>query len=341
MKLSYETILKIAQGAARIEEHDGYVCFYRFTKAQEELYCSVKEDFYNKTFATAGVRLAFKTNSERLSLSALFKQASSRTYFSVDVAVNGKIIGSLDNCGGGEVFFENERENYPLGEFCGEFSLGEGEKEVVIYLPWSCTARVSELSLDDGAFVLPLSREKKLLVFGDSITQGYCAVHPSGRYAALLADALGAEERNKAIGGEIFRPELAELREEDAYEPDYITVAYGTNDWGVSSDREKTVAKFRGFYEALAKNYPNTKIFAIAPIWRGDAKKRKCVYGDFSLVAKDIKEVVSDIENITFIDAYDCVPESESFFADLYLHPNDAGFDHYAKNLTNKIKQFI
>ena len=237
------------------------------------------------------------------------------------------------------MFFENERENYPLGEFFGEFSLGDGEKEVMLYLPWSCCCGFSELSLDDGASFAPVKREKQILMIGDSITQGYCAAHPSNRYAALVADALGAEERNKAIGGEVFRPELAAIRDED-YEPDYITVAYGTNDWGCSKSREEFCEKCRGFYEALSKNYPNSKIFAIAPIWRADLKKEKA-FGDFMDVAKEIERIVEPLSNVIFIDAFDCVPEDESLFADRYLHPNDAGFEKYAESLVKKIKLYI
>ena len=338
MKLTYEQIKSAAWGVSRVEEKDGYIQLFRFTKDQEELYKTVKEDFYNKTFATAGVRLGFKTNSKKLSLTAIFEQASSRTYFAVDVKVNGELIGMLDNCGGGEVYSENEKENYALGEYKKEFELPEGENEVIMYFPWSCRVKISEISLDDGASFVPVRREKQILMIGDSITQGYCAVHPSRRYAALLADTIGAEERNKAIGGEVFRPELASLRDEN-YEPDYITVAYGTNDWS-SKPREFFIEKCRGFYEALAKNYPNSKIFAIAPIWRADLE-RETAYGKFSDVAKDIESIVAKIENVTFINAFDCVPEEEKYFADLYLHPNDAGFEHYAKNLAKKIKQYI
>ena len=338
MKLTYEQIKSAAWGVARIEEKDGYIQLFRFTKEQEELYKTVKEDFYNKTFATAGVRLGFKTNSKKLSLAAIFEQASSRTYFAVDVKVNGELIGTLDNCGGGEVYFENEKENYALGEYAKEFELPEGENEIIIYFPWSCRVKVSEISLDDGASFIPVRREKQIIMIGDSITQGYCAVHPSLRYAALLSDAIGAEERNKAIGGEVLRPELAKLRDEN-YEPDYITVAYGTNDWSTKS-REEFIENCRGFYESLSKNYPDAKIFAIAPIWRADLAKKK-PFGEFSQVAKDIEEIVAPIGNVTFVNAYDCVPEKEELFADLYLHPNDAGFMYYAKNLFEKIKEKI
>ncbi len=338
MKLTYEQIKSAACGVARVEEKNGYIQLLRFTKEQEELYKTVTKDFFNKTFATAGVRLAFRTNSRKLFLSALFEQASSRTYFAVDVKVNGELFGTLDNCGGGEVCFENERENYKLGEYAKEFELPDGENEIMMYFPWSCRVKIGEIAIDDGASFEPIHRKKQILMIGDSITQGYCAVHPSCRYAAMLADAIGAEERNKAIGGEVFRPELALLCD-DNYEPDYITVAYGTNDWSTKT-REAFHENCRGFYEAISKNYPNAKIFAIAPIWRADLEKGTA-FGKFSDVAKEIESIVAPLGNVTFIDAFDCVPEDEKYFADLYLHPNDAGFLHYAKNIYEKIKQYI
>ena len=337
MKLTYEQIKSAAWGAARTENINGYIQLLRFTKEQEDLYKTVKEDFYNKTFATAGVRLAFKTNSRKLSLKAVFEQASSRTYFALDVKVNGKLIGSLNNCGG-EVFFETERENYKLGEYSKTFELPGGENEIMIYFPWSCKVKLQSVELDDGASFEPVKREKQVLMLGDSITQGYCAVHPSCRYSSMVADEIGAEERNKAIGGEIFRPELAVLRDED-YEPDYITVAYGTNDWSCRT-RERMVEQCRDFYVGLSKTYPNAKIFAIAPIWRADRDK-KTEYGSFDLVFDDIENAVKDLPNVEFISAYSFVPENPEFFADLYLHPNDAGFEYYCKGLAKKIKSLI
>ena len=71
-----------------------------------------------------------------------------------------------------------------------------------------------------------------MIMFGDSITHGYDALNPSFSYANRLADLLNADFVNKGIGGERFFPTLAQLK--DDIEPDYITVAYGTNDWAHS-----------------------------------------------------------------------------------------------------------
>jgi len=172
-------------------------------------------------------------------------------------------------------------------------------------------------------------------VFGDSITQGYDALHPSNRYIAKIADKLGAEEFNKAIGGEMFFPELAALKE--SFEPDYILVSYGTNDWS-HRDAETFKAKCKGFYENLAGNYPNSKIFAVTPIWRKDITEEK-PFGDFETVDLLIRNAVKDCKNISVISGFDFVPKDEKYFADLRLHPNDEGFKHYAENLYNAIRK--
>ncbi len=52
MKLNLSQIKDITLGAVRIEEIDNRIHFYRFTKAQEELYKNRNANFYRKTFAT-------------------------------------------------------------------------------------------------------------------------------------------------------------------------------------------------------------------------------------------------------------------------------------------------
>jgi len=61
----------------------------------------------------------------------------------------------------------------PLGNFSKNIYLGDGEKTVCVYLPWSVKTLFDEISVDDNSFIEAIKPEKKLLVFGDSITQGY------------------------------------------------------------------------------------------------------------------------------------------------------------------------
>ena len=97
MKLNYEQIKSIAWGADRVELIDGYFCFFRFTKAQELLYFERNAGSYDKTISSSGVKLVFRTNSEKLAIDAFVGNNSTRKYFSFDVFSNGKLVGCIDN----------------------------------------------------------------------------------------------------------------------------------------------------------------------------------------------------------------------------------------------------
>lgn len=321
MRLSADQIAGITNGAVRVTEENGAVRFYRFTEAQEHMYKLNNAGFYKKTFATAGVRLEFTTNSQSLGMEVECTESSSRTFFNHDIYINGEhrwsLGADLKECG---------------GEPCavsGRYDLGEGEKLVKIYFPWSVCSRLLRLELDDGCTLAPVSHSRTMIMLGDSITHGYDAAAPSHSYASLVADAMDAYAVNKGIGGEIFRPALAELR--DDITPDIITVAYGTNDWS----GQKGVlfeANSEKFYTALSHNYPNAAIFALSPIWRGDFERITDV-GPFMRVRQRLDEIAEKIPNMRVIDCIDFVPHNKEMFSPDVLHPNDGGFSYYAKGV--------
>ena len=334
MKLNIEQIKEILLGAVRVEEDDGIIKLYRFTKEQEEYYKKTNDIFYMKTFASSGMRIEFETDSERLFMDVISHVGSSRNYFSYDIFVDGKMIGNIDNFSDVKLPEPYTVAELESGEFSKEFSLGKGKKKVTICLPWSASTGIKEFSLDDGASVIPVKYDKKILALGDSITQGYDSLRPSNRYMTKLSEKIGAEEINKAIGGEKFAPKFAELKDE--FEPNYVFVAYGTNDWCVY-DRETFTENCVGFYNTVSKNYPNSKIFAITPIWR-KGYDNDTEFGPFEDVAKIIEDTVSRLDNVTLIRGFDFVPKDESYYADYHLHPNDEGFKYYYESLYDAIK---
>ena len=325
MKLTSEQVRSIARGAVRVEEEKGIISLHRFTKEQQELYKTYSSDFYKKSFSTAGIILEFITNSQKLSLDVEVSSGSSRRFFEHSIYVNGEKFAVL-----GSRLVNN-------GAFGGSWTLPEGDKQVKIYFPWSACSKIVSLCLDDGATLVPVKKEKKMIVFGDSITHGYDAIHPENSYAARLIDALGADAVNKGIGGEIFFPSLGELR--DPIDPDYITVAYGTNDWS-KGNKENFETKCLGFYTALSKNYPNAKIFAITPIWRKNYGTENAI-GTLDAIGEYIAKVAADLPNVTVINGIGFVPADPACFAPDMLHPNDIGFEHYFNNLYTELKKHI
>lgn len=334
MKLSFSQIQSVAVGAVRAVEEDGRLRLCRFTKEQEDLYSTCDPAYYQRALLTAGIRLWFKTDSTQLGLKGTASNEAARSYYSLDVFVNEQPVGHIDNISDVEMPECYTTVQLPLGDFEKRFDLGGGEKTVCVYLPWSAKLLLEEVSLDDGAFIEPVKPAKKLLVFGDSISQGYDAQRPSRHHMVRLADRLGAQMYNKAVGGEKFFPALAALK--DDFEPDYITVAYGTNDWS-TRPREQVRTTCIDFYQTLSRTYPHAKIFAITPIWRKDHTEYR-EFGDFFGVQELIAEAVKDLDNVTYVPGFDLVPKDEKYYADARLHPNDRGFDFYFENLWEKIQ---
>lgn len=341
MKLNLEQIKEITTGAVRVLENNGEIEFHRFTEEQEIVY-GKKSDAQNRKFnerckAASGMRFCFKTNSENLKMVFRVERSTSRLFFSFDVFENGKFIGALNNFNIDNLPSNYIEADFPLGEFSKEFKLSKGDKEVCVYLPWSVCSTLLEFSIDDGAYIKGVKPQKTLLAFGDSITQGYDALRSSNRYVARLCDKLSVMEINKGIGGEVFFPELAKAK--DDFNPDYITVAYGTNDFS-TRDYDDFKIRCKQFFEELSKNYPTSKIFAITPIWRKDYMGDR-VFGDFFRAQEYIKEICKKLENVTVISGFDLVPKDEKYYSDLRLHPNDEGFKFYAENLYNEIKKYL
>ena len=341
MKLTLNDLSSITLGVDRVALENGRIRFHRFTE-DEEIFYKERDQVLGRTFssrvsATAGVKLYFKTNSKRLGIKAGVAYATSRTFYSFDIFENNKLIGHLDNFKEDELLENYTVQSYELSEASGSFELSSGYSNVAIYFPWSVCIDGFEIELDDGAVFEPIKPKHRLLAYGDSITQGYDATRPSNRYIARIANLLDAEETNKAVGGEIFVDGLLKKRLD--FDPDYITVAYGTNDWSTTSG-EGFYENARSFYKILSERYPDAKIFAITPIWRVNYMDEK-PFGDFFSVEATIREVTSDLKNVSVISGFDLVEHDAKKFADLRLHPRDKGFDDYYNNLSKRIKELI
>ena len=323
--LNLEQIKSVAHGVARVEESNGLVHLHRFTKEQQELYKSTSNDFYIKTFATSGITLEFETESKNLSLSVSISKGSSRTFFTHSIFVNDEKIGELT----GDI---GEKENV---KFEKNFFLPSGLKKLKILFPWSVCSRINSIQLDDNATVTPIQKKTKLLMLGDSITQGYDAMKPENAYAVQLASSLDASAINKGIAGEQFFPSLAKHKEN--FEPDYITVAYGTNDWR-HSNKESFQRRCTEFFENLRESYPDVKIIALTPLWRVDINKPQEFGEPLSFISNHIKKVAKTISNMTVIEGIDMIPHDSQYFQTDGVHPIDAGFIHYGENIIKEIK---
>ena len=326
MLLTLDNIKDIARGCARVEQRDEYFVLMRFSEKQEQAYIDLgNNDFHNKTYATSGVRLAFRTDSRNFVFDYKFFGSSSRKFGYFDVYIDGRMI----------YHFGSEGTENMSGH--AEIPLPFGDKTVEIYFPWSYCAKISNVTIDDGAFIQGVHRPKTMICFGDSITHGYDAIHPSLTYTALLGSLLNADEINKGIGGDIFFPAL--LDEAECADPDFITVAYGSNDWCKCTATEFE-ANYRKFLSRLEQVYPKSEKFIISVIWHREFH----LSSKMGLTVPEqnawMEKICRDYPTLHFIDGSLLTPHRKEFYTD-YAHPNETCFSIYAAKLYAAIQKAL
>ena len=321
MKLDLKSIENLTFGVLSVYEENGQTVFTRFEGAPIESYGKSGR-------STASVMLDFYTDSESFKIDFSLTRCIDRDHAYFDLYEDEVLTYHF-----GKTFEKEE------SEFTGSFEakLRKGEKRVRLYFPNLFQAKISSINLDDGCYYRRTKKEKTLLMMGDSITHGYDAYFPSLSYANTVARDFDFDMINQAIGGEMFR--TRSLPEKSSLSPDYITIAYGTNDWSWSGKtREECTENARVFFEKLTSLYKNSRIFYISPLYRGD-EGRITTVGDF-FGAKDAFIEVAKSFGAEIIEGRNLIPHSPLMFDDKYLHPNDLGFTQYAKALKRELEKF-
>lgn len=328
MKLSPQQIRSITQGAARIvEDEKENVHFFRFSEEQEVSVIAHNDCYRRRSRGTSNIRMSFETDSRTLSLCIEVDRIFTPcTYFGCSIFCNGEKVGMIGS---------TEKIE---GIHTGSYELPEGNKRITIYFPWSAITVLHALTLDDGASLLPIRPSRRILVYGDSITQGFDASLPELPFSVRLADAFDADIRNKGLAGECFYPPLATISEN--FDPEYILVSYGTNDWN-GYCLETFQLNSRAFYENLRKLYPDVPIFALSPVFRCDWDNIAKRPWDFSLVFEQLRALADEIPGVTYIHGLDMFPNDPAYLQPDGVHPNDLGFAAFGDNLIAALKKYI
>ena len=320
MKLSANSIKKLIKGACYFETKNGYLMSYKYSKKQiDAMSREGFEPFWRERGAfSAGIRLEIKTDSNNISFDYKSFEGTNLTdrSNSVDVWINGILFSVL-------------RPEHSKGSILVE--LPEGEKLVCIYFPCDCKFGIKNLSID-GGYRSVKDKGQRVLVIGDSITQGYGPSFSSGSYFNTLQRLTGYNMLNQGIGG--YRCEPVDLMYVDGFEPDKIITFLGTN-WYDAPDQYDYESATVGFYKRLTELYPKKQILAVSPIWRGndDLDKER-----FSWCRGIIARECAKYENITLVDGFTLVPNVLECYCDK-VHPNEYGCLMLAMNLQKEMKR--
>ena len=331
MVLTVDQIRAATRGAT-VTEEDGAFAFHRFAPAQE---LHFDEHDRLRAKSTAGVRLEFLTDSETVGFSFTDAWLScNRGFFYADLLIDGNLLAHAGtDLGHLQEGCPNVRR---LPDILHEEKLFPGRKRVTLYLPAVACARLRKLELSDGASFEPVRPARRIVSFGDSITEGMDACFPSFHYINRTAGAFDAEVFNFAIAGGGFDPGILTGEMPAA---DLVTVAYGTNDYRHASPDDFSF-RLSEFFRRIARFYPETPVFVMVPFYRipMDETGKAFQIGTLDEVREAIRREASRYGNVTVLPSKFYVPPIPAFFGDGRLHPNEIGNVGISDHLKEEIR---
>ena len=314
---------QLFHGCIDVEKRDAGYLAKRFTPKQFERYTKMPWCIY--PYCTAGVFMEFVTDAEEISFDYFFS-----------VLFFPQIIFDIFENG---VYMSFVRE--PDCSLSGHVTYKKKTAGLVkfrIYLPYNGETHISNIQFGDFKPTVD-ERRNKLLVYGDSISQGLMGTHPYMSYVPLLSDTIDADYLNLSVGGDLF--DYTMIDTELPFRPTAIIVALGANDLPFVGDYQKIKVNIERYFAVLKEAYPNIPINVISPIWQTDIERfeteeERDKYKLFMQIYDKVVEE-SDKAGCNTIRGLELMPHVPEYFTD-HAHPNDIGFLQYALNLMRYIK---
>ena len=333
MKLTFEQIKNISFGAYDITEQEDGIHYQRCTDKQIEAWGKMHVDLGERSGYSSGIVLDFHTSSKKLRIAA-----SNGTQFEYYI---NDVLRAVTNMK--DLRLEDKPFELDLCDALGNYY---DECRVTVYFPrGNDPVALKYVELDDGATLIPHKYDRKILFYGDSITQGCSSVAHSLCYTNMVARFFNAESHNLGVGGGRFDISTVD---DIGFEPDIVSISFGTNDFTHHKALDDIKAKADEFMAAVKELHKNSAkhFFVISPLWRADLAKwvaneekgrTLCSLADARAVIIECAEK----HGMIHIDGLELVPPDPEYFRDGHLHPNDLGFCLYAQGVIKKMNEYI
>lgn len=322
MILDKTALSELTQGALRWEwDAEGFGTPLRLTPEQTDFYSRTESDF-SRARASAGVCLECHTDADALSFEYCLSPGSSRDLWGFDLYLGRRLFAHT--------------EGTLSGPHAGVWKvpLPQGEKHLRLFLPNLAVTSLRDVELTGASYAHRPIHPRRLLCFGDSITQGYATHFPSMTLANLLGLKLDAALLNQGMAGEVFYG--GSLQKLPDFPPDLILIAYGTNDW-----QSKTKSAFRRDAEAYLRTvrafWPEAFAAVLTPIWRIDRDTPFTKGFLFPHVREILEEICESIPGMRVINGENLLPPVKELMEDRKVHPNELGFQIYAERVFQEI----
>jgi len=298
-------------GAVSLETTANYVHPWRIPFSDSVLF---EENLRERSGNTAGIRLAFRSDTKSLSGAIWASEGAAR----LDLTVDDQLLATID---------VNDAESFYFD------ALPSGEKLIELWFPPFPHVGLRYLEIDDGATLAPFEDLRpKWITYGSSITHCRTAESPIYTWPAVVARKAGLNHTNLGYGGQCHLDALIATTMRDL-PADYLSMCVGINIMGAGSLNRRT---FRtgiiGFVRIVRERHPNTPFIVMSPIFNPPRESTPNAVGmTLEIMREDIESAVVALrdhgdENVHYVNGLDIMGPNEIHLLPDQLHPGPEGY---------------
>lgn len=325
MKICHDDLQPLVHGALKTSETPaGWIHFDRLPDPLLPVYAE-NPGAMTRLLSPAGVRLRFRSNTQSIRLTLRYFTFA-RPCFQGALAIDQGVpqpFGPEEAC----ERWEGELIHSPDSE----------DHDFELWMPHLCHTEIESFVIDDGATLCPLRPpSRRWLAYGDSITQGMTVANPAESLMGIATRELEADILNLGVGGGKVVQKMKDTIPD--WEYDFVSIAYGTNDFNHGTPVPTYEANLRALVEALHRKHPTKPIIVISVIpWAGRTEPNR--NGDLLSAFRESAERVADeCEGAWMISGPGLIDNNADLFVD-NVHPNEAGMKMYGLKFAAAIKR--
>ena len=296
---------------------------------------------YNRT---TGIRVRFKTDSNRIILKCVQKEQVNIPHIAVTCSSCFDLYADGEYCNVFRPGIDTEGKYSEDKSMDGGYQSGyvfKGERkmrQLLIHFPLYNSVDQVYIALEEDAQVLPpeeYGHSGPVVFYGSSITQGACASHPGNCYVNSLSRRLDFDFVNLGFSGGCFgEPEFAQYIPE--LKPSVLVMDYDHN-----SSRAQLKERHEPFFKEFRKHCPNVPVVFITMADLSSGVEGRKVRRD--TICKTYENAVSaGDKNVYFIDGGEIYREPGVGACTVdNAHPNDLGFWFMANRIEKTLAEIL
>ncbi len=316
----------LIHGAVRLDDHHGACVPRRLSTGQSAALASVP-NWATFGACASGISLRVITDAPWVELDADLIRRGPRS-LEMDAEVDGALAAAWR-----EVVEPGRLERRII---LAPEGVPAASRRLCLHLPVESALGIRRIAIPDGCTWSPEPPSgRRLLVLGDSITQGAHATGAGGTWPAQLARLLGMDLFNQALCGHAWHPSfLAEVPELD---PALVICAYGVNDWrspdaGGAAGIGQTCA---AGLAALRPRIARARLVVMTPLWC-DRQPEVARFGSTLAEVRAAIAAAARDHGAEVVDGAGVLPHQPWWLSD-GVHPRDAGMTLIAAALARAL----